>query len=247
MLTIGGKARGGFCDGVSRRDFLRIGGLGLGGLALPQLLRAEALAGSGTSHKAVIMVCLAGGPPHQDMVDLKPDAPEEVRGEFKPIATNVPGIDICEHLPRLARLMDRLVVIRSIVGARGEHALVQCTTGYSMADSTQAGGRPSLGSILSTWKARCAATCRRSSASRPATSTPPGATPASPATSGLQHAAFTPNGSDLENMTLKGISLDRFADRKSLLASFDGLRRDDGRRTARSPAWTPSPSGPSTS
>src|SRR5262245_38781488 len=107
MLTIGGKRRVGFCDGVTRRDFLRVGSLAMGGLALPQLLRAEAAAGVGRSHKAVIMVFLAGGPPHQDMVDLKPDAPSEIRGEFKPISTNVPGIDICEQLPRLAAMMDK--------------------------------------------------------------------------------------------------------------------------------------------
>src|SRR5436190_16103980 len=95
-----GAAR--FCDGVSRRSFLRIGGLAMGGLTLPQLLRAEAAAGngsaattgsaSGTRRKSVIMIFLSGGPPHQDMVDLKPDAPADIRGEFQPIATAVPGI-----------------------------------------------------------------------------------------------------------------------------------------------------------
>src|SRR5690349_19852323 len=114
MLSIQGPSHR-FCDGVSRRSFLRIGGLALGGLSLAQLLRAEAQAGIRRSHKSVIMVFLSGGPPHQDMVDLKPDAPVEVRGEFKPIATNVPGIRICEHLPGIARLMDRLAVIRSLV------------------------------------------------------------------------------------------------------------------------------------
>src|SRR5690242_133109 len=121
MLTIGGKSRGGFCDGVSRRDFLKIGGLALGGLALPEILRAQAHAATGLKHKAVIMVFLAGGPPHQDMVDLKPDAPEGIRGTFKPIDTNVPGIQICEHMPRLARMMDRMAIIRSIVGCKDEH------------------------------------------------------------------------------------------------------------------------------
>src|SRR5580692_4940114 len=106
MLTLHGKAHRSFCDGVSRRDFLRVGGLALGGLSLPQLLEAEARAASGISHKAVIMVFLAGGPPHQDMVDLKPDAPAEIRGEFKPIHTNVPGIQICELLPRIAAMTD---------------------------------------------------------------------------------------------------------------------------------------------
>ncbi len=85
MLTIAGRTRSGFCDGVTRRDFLRIGGLALGGLSLPQLLQAEARAGVSRSHKAVIMVFLAGGPPHLDMFDMKPDAPSGIRGEYKPI------------------------------------------------------------------------------------------------------------------------------------------------------------------
>src|SRR5437016_9596092 len=99
----------------SRRSFLQIGSLALGGLTLPQLLRAEQHAGR-TTHKSVIMIFLSGGPPHQDMVDLKMDAPADIRGEFKPIPTNVPGLDICEHLPRLAGAMDRIAVIRSLVG-----------------------------------------------------------------------------------------------------------------------------------
>ena len=107
MLTIAGRSRSAYCDGVTRRDFLKIGGLALGGLSLPQLLQAEAQAGIARSHKAVIMVFLAGGPPHLDMFDMKPDAPSGIRGEYKPIPTNVPGLDICEYMPRLARMMDR--------------------------------------------------------------------------------------------------------------------------------------------
>src|SRR5579862_7349998 len=117
MLTIHGHKTGRFCDGVTRRDFLRIGGLALGGLSLPGLLRAESRSGVRRSQKSVIMIFLAGGPPHQDMFDLKPGAPEAIRGEFRPIPTNVPGLDICEYMPRLARMMDRFALIRSIVGA----------------------------------------------------------------------------------------------------------------------------------
>src|SRR5437764_2581561 len=101
---------------LSRRSFLEIGALGLGGLALPSLLRAEAAAGVRSSTKSVILIYLVGGPPHQDMFDLKPDAPREFAGPWRPIATAVPGIAICEALPRLARIMDRLVVVRSLVG-----------------------------------------------------------------------------------------------------------------------------------
>ena len=113
MLTIYGQ-RHRFCDGISRRNFLKIGALGLGGLALPQLLQAETQAGIRKSHKAIIMIYLPGGPPHQDMFDLKLDAPSEIRGEFKPIKTNVPGIHICEHLPLLAQRADKLALIRSM-------------------------------------------------------------------------------------------------------------------------------------
>src|SRR4029450_8221593 len=101
MLTIyGPKQR--FCDGISRRNFLKIGPRGLGGLSLPQLLQAEAQAGVRRSHKAVIMIFLPGGPSHQDMFDLKMDAPSEIRGEFKPIRTNLPGLQIWDHRAGLA-------------------------------------------------------------------------------------------------------------------------------------------------
>ena len=122
MLTIAAPPSR-FCDGMSRRSWLRIGGLGLGGLALPELLRAEAAsrsansAAAGKPAKGVIMVLLPGGPTHLDTFDLKPDAPPEIRGEFRPIATNVPGIDICELMPRLAGMADKLAIIRSRSGS----------------------------------------------------------------------------------------------------------------------------------
>src|SRR5215217_6988464 len=99
----------------SRRGFLQIGSMALGGLTLPQLLRAENAAGLRSSTKSVIFVYLVGGPPHQDLIDLKPDAPKEIAGPWKPIATNVSGIKIGEGLPRLASIMDKLIVVRSLV------------------------------------------------------------------------------------------------------------------------------------
>src|SRR5262245_37444464 len=149
MLNLFGPARTGYCDGVTRRDFLRVGGLALGGLALPGLLRAEAQAGIGRSHKAVIMIFLAGGPAHQDMFELKPNVPEGIRGEFRPISTNVPGLEVCEHMPRLAGMMDKFVLLRSIVGAGGDHSAGQCLTGYRDLISKVQGGRPSFGAIVS--------------------------------------------------------------------------------------------------
>src|SRR5438045_8469915 len=145
MLTLHAQGQGRFCDGVSRRDFLRIGGLALGGLTLPQILRAESASGAGRSHKAVIMIFLPGGPAHQDIFDMKPDAPLEIRGEFKPINTNVAGIQICEHLPRLARMMDRMALIRSIVGATGGHDAIHCLTGRTNRNMPP-GGWPCMGS-----------------------------------------------------------------------------------------------------
>ena len=124
MLTILGRETRGVkscCDGISRRDFLTIGGMALGGISLPQVLRAESEAGQGRSHKAIINVYLPGGPSHLDMWDLKPDAPLEIRGEFKPIQTNVPGIEICELFPNLARVMDKFIPVRSLSDSDGGH------------------------------------------------------------------------------------------------------------------------------
>src|SRR5436190_10998504 len=99
-------------DRMSRRSWLRIGGFALGGLALPDILHAEAKSGQRNPAKGIIMVLLPGGPTHLDMFDLKPDAPVEIRGEFRPIATNVPGIALCELMPRLSRIADKLAIIR---------------------------------------------------------------------------------------------------------------------------------------
>ena len=108
MLTILGEKQR-FCDGVNRREFLKVGGLALGGLSLPGILAAEAQAGIRSSHKAIIMVYLPGGPPHLDMVDMKPDAPAEIRGPYKPVETNVSGIQISEHMPHMAKMMEMVV------------------------------------------------------------------------------------------------------------------------------------------
>ena len=112
---------------VHRRDFLRIGGLGLCGVTLLDVLRAQA-GPAPAAHKArakhMICVWLGGGPPHTDMFDMKPDAAADYRGEFKPIRTNVPGLDICELMPSLARMADRYTIIRSVstLNRPGDHA-----------------------------------------------------------------------------------------------------------------------------
>ncbi|MFO1497525.1 MAG: DUF1501 domain-containing protein [Verrucomicrobiota bacterium] len=222
MLSIyGGPSR--FCDGLSRRNFLKIGALGLGGLALPRLLQAEAALGV-KSHKAIIMIYLPGGPPHQDMFDLKLDAPLEIRGEFKPIQTSIPGIHICEHLPRMARMMDKLIPIRSVVGAIDEHTDFQCLTGHTSRNQPP-GGWPTFGSIVS----------KLQGPAHPAVPPFVGLEPrmqhrpynaATPGFLGVGHRSFHPEGESKTDMALQGITLERLADRKALLQSFDRFRRD---------------------
>lgn len=223
MLTIAGH-RQPLCDSVSRRSFLKIGGLALGGMSLPQLLQAEAVSGKSNRHKAVIMVFLPGGPSHQDIWDLKPDAPVEVRGEFRPIDTCLPGVQICEHLPQLSQNLDRFAVIRSLVGAKNEHASELCFSGYGYADS-KLREQPAMGAAVS----RLQGPVDRG--------VPPFISlvhptpnnwrdPGRPGFLGPAHAPFKPDGEGRANMVLNGISLDRLDNREQLLTSFDRFRRE---------------------
>ena len=145
MLTIFQRNASQYCDGVSRRSFLRVGAMGIAGLTLADLFRLEAQAGVVSSNKALINIFLAGGPSHTDMFDLKPDAPSEFRGEFSPIKTNVSGMEICELMPRLAKMADKFSLIRSIVGTYGDHSSYHTQSGWSKEDLKQVGGRPALG------------------------------------------------------------------------------------------------------
>ena len=138
---------------ISRRDFVRAGALCFGGLALaefslPNLLRAEAAAGIRSSHKSVIFVHLDGGPPHMDMIDPKPDAPAEIRGEFSAIGTKIPGLHVGELLPHLATSADKFAFIRSLVGSVGAHDAFQCQSGFGAKDLESIGGHPALGSVV---------------------------------------------------------------------------------------------------
>lgn len=224
MLSILGNSRR-LCDGVSRRNFLKIGGLGLGGLALPQLLQAEEQAGIKRSHKAVIMIFLPGGPAHQDIFDLKPEAPVEMRGEFRPIKTNVPGIEICEHLPKLAKLMDKCALIRSIVGATGGHDAVQCLTGRSLRGMPP-GGWPSLGSCVSKLEGAVNKSAPPFIGLSPKMGHMEWADSGTPGFLGITYAPFKPDGAGKEDMVLNGVSLERLSDRRALLSGFDKFRRD---------------------
>lgn len=230
MLTIEAalkRRRSGFCDGVSRRNFLKIGALGMGGLALPQLLRAEAAAGIRSSHKAVIMIFLPGGPSHQDTFDLKPDAPAEIRGEFRPIDTNVSGIQITEHLPLLAKRMDKCAILRSIVGAAGGHDAVQCLTGRAPRGAgVPEGGWPCLGSTLSKLQGAVDPAIPPFVGLSPPMDFKAWADAGAPGFLGVAHAPFKPSGAGKQDMVLNGVTLDRLSDRRQLLSSFDRFRRD---------------------
>jgi len=131
---------------------LTAGAVGLGGLSLADLLRAEDIAGVGSSRKAIINVHLDGGPPQLETIDPKPDAPVEIRGEFLPIATRLPGFQVSELFPRLAASADRFSFIRSLVGSAGQHDAFQCQSGFSHKELKSLGGRPALGSVVSKLK-----------------------------------------------------------------------------------------------
>jgi hypothetical protein len=209
----------------SRREFLKIGALGLGGLTLPQLLRGEAAAGIRSSSKSVIFIYLVGGPPHQDMFDLKPDAPKEIAGPWKPTATNVPGLWICEAFPKLANMMDQCVLIRSLVGNHNDHDAIQVFNGHNPRKPTPSGGWPQLGSAV----ARLQGSVDRTippyvSLCYPCTHGPynePG-----PGFLGASWSSFRPTGPGREDMVLRGVSADQLGERKALLRDFDAFRRD---------------------
>jgi Protein of unknown function (DUF1501) len=225
MLTLLGR-QSPLCDGISRRNFLKIGALGLGGLTLPQLLEAEAVSGLGCSHKAVIMIFLPGGPSHQDIFDLKVEAPSEIRGEFKPIRTNVAGTQICEHLPRLAQLADKFTIIRSMVGAEDNHYAFQCLGGRHMRGQPP-GGWPCLGSVVSKLYGPVNKSVPPFVGLSPKMGHAPWSDNGTPGFLGIGYAPFQPNkGAGKDDMVLEGMTLERLADRKRLLASFDQFRRE---------------------
>jgi hypothetical protein len=214
MLTFLGR-RQRFCDGVSRRDFLRVGALAVGGLSMADLLRFKAQAAVGPApDKSVIMVFLHGGPSHLDMYDMKPQAPVEFRGEFRPIHSNVPGIDICELMPRQAQIADKLAILHGLHFVE-EHSAHSLWTGYP-----ERINRPAFGSVVSYFKGR-------QDGLPPYVSLMNQPLSEDPAYCGNAHRPFVPTGPGLENLGLvAGVSLDRLHDRKQLLSHLDGIRRD---------------------
>src|SRR5437868_1706269 len=204
-----------------RRDFMRIGSLGALGINLAKILRA----GGGKKEISCILLWQSGGCPHQDTFDLKPNAPSEVRGEFKPISTNVPGIQICEHLHLMAKLMDKCAIIRSIVGATGDHYAVQCLTGRSHVNPPT-GGWPCIGSVLSKLEGPIDKAVPPFVGLSPKMGHMPWADAGQPGFLGPAHGPFKPDGAGKSDMVLNDITLDRLSDRKALLNTFDKFRRD---------------------
>jgi len=231
MLTLFGHrdTNRSHCDGISRRHFIKIGGMAAGGLSLAQLLQLEARAGTGASHKAIINVYLPGGPSHLDMFDMKPDAPTEVRGEFRPTGTNVPGIRICELFPRMAKMMDKFAIIRSLADSDGLHDCHQCMTGRKRRDRAPQGGWPMLGSMVSKLQGSRPGVPANVSLMYPTGNRTWGeagtATFLGPSHDPIQLVGKDPHARATD-MALQGISLERLRDRDQLLSSFDRFRRE---------------------
>src|SRR5271166_6325051 len=233
MLTLwDAVTRRGYCDGLSRRSFLKIGGLAMGGLSLPGLLEAEARAAANTAktgtpgrlaHQSVIMVYLSGGLSHQDTFDLKMDAPAGIRGEFKPIATRLPGVQVCELLPLTASIMDKLVVIRSLVGQVDEHSSFQSMTGFPMGIS-QRDGKPHFGSVISRVQGPVEPVMPPFVDLAPVMQHRPYNTPG-PGILGQSFRAARMEGDDLALLHLPaGVAPTRFSERCKLLNQFEQFR-----------------------
>lgn len=233
MLTIYGSRSAGYCDGVSRRSFLKLGGLTTlaGGLSLSRLLAATASPQPGahaSRPKSIIQVYLGGGAPHLDTFDLKPNAPVEIRGEFKPIKTNVPGIEIGELFPRLAQRMHQCSIVRSIVGMHDEHAPHQCYTGWHSNGKSalqSLGGRPSVGAAVARLLGPTDPSVPPFIGLAPLTGHRPYTDPGIPGFLGPSYNAFKPDGTGMANMRLRNVTLDNLQDRKQLMGSFDSLKK----------------------
>jgi hypothetical protein len=213
-----------YCDGVSRRSFLTIGGLAIGGLTLSGLLKAEERAGVRSSNKSVIMVYLSGGLSHQDTFDLKPEAPSGVRGEFKPVDTAVPGIQISEQLPMLARVTNRMAIIRSVVGQRDEHTSFQQLSGHGI-DEALRQGYPNFGSVISKLNGPTDALTPAYVDLFPSMQHQEFNSPG-PGSLGPRYAQVKADGEQLASMKLRYVTTARLSDRRRLLKEFDGFRRN---------------------
>jgi hypothetical protein len=229
MLTLfGPRLPGRTCDGISRRDFLRIGALGAGGLTLADLLRwkAQGAVRPEATARSVILVYLPGGPSHIDMYDLKPDAPAEYRGEFRPTRTNVPGMDVCELMPRQATIADKFAIVRGLQ-THGNHDPTELLTGIPAAASGFIGAlrRPAFGCVVSRLRGTDGPIPPYvSTSSHKLLSAYDG--PEEPAYLGPAHRPVSAGGPILNDLALPPeVSPGRLEDRQGLLRSFDSLQK----------------------
>ena len=224
MLSFLGRSQK-FCDGLSRRNFLQLGAFGAG-VTLADVLRVQAAtkkanpSATTSAPKAAIMIYLPGGPSHMDMYDLKPDAPAEFRGEFKPISTNVPGIQISEHMPMQAKMFDKLAVVRSLTSV-DEHSDSLVMTGYPERTNVTA-EHPSFGAVMSKIRGGAGASVP------PFVSLRGMSRGTEPGFLGVAHRPFTPSGPGNANLKLvNGVDTGRLDERRSLLGAFDDARREN--------------------
>lgn len=234
------------CDDIARRSFLKAGALGIGGLTFADLLRAESTSGIGSSNKAIINIHLDGGPPQMDMIDPKPDAPSEYRGEFSSLPTNIPGLHLTELMPRMAKAADKFVFIRSLQGSAGRHDAFQCQSGYDFKELQSLGGRPAMGCVLSkllstptddapTFVDILQGRGQVRNSTRPGFLGPT-YNPFRPDISKMFHRQLEPGmqgelarlGSDHSTKfgLVEGMTTGRFGDRMKLLQNIDRIRRD---------------------
>ena len=199
----------------------------MGGLCLPELLQADATAANGTprqSHKSIIMVYLSGGLAHQDTFDLKPLAPDGIRGEFKPIATRLPGVQVSELLPRTAAALDKIAVIRSLVGLRDEHSSFQNLTGFTMNES-QREGKPNFGSVIAKMQRAVDPVIPPFIDLFPVMQHRPYNSPG-PGFLGFAYKQARMDGDDRALLRApENVPPERFGHRRALLDQFDGFRR----------------------
>jgi len=244
MITISGAPQPRFCDGRSRRSFLRLGALGFGGLSFADLLRAESVQarnGPGVDPSlrqgSVVMVYLPGGPTQHETFDPKPNSSAEIRGDYGEIPTSVPGTRFCELLPRLAKSHHRFSVIRTLVGMENRHESFQCYTGRPggrPGDNEPAGGWPGFGSVVSHILGPRPNGIVPYVDAAPKMSYAPynnaghhiGSDRISwPGFTGPQHAPFAIQGDSRKDLTLNGIDLPRLGDRRRLLRSLEALEK----------------------
>jgi len=210
---------------TSRRDFIRVGALGFGGLALPDLLRLKAATPTPerTREKAVIFVYLFGGPSHVDTYDMKPNAPAEFRGEFQPIQTNVTGFDICEHMPMQTRIADKLALVRNLSFNPNFHDPVELFSGFRKPTEAGRAARPDMGSVVSKLRR---GDVRDLPPYVALDKTAGDEYRNGPAYLGVSHKPFISTGK-LEGLALpRNVTLDRLDDRSQLMRKFDHLRRE---------------------